>query len=372
MQFQSRRFLVASVICLTALASMLAGCGSSGGGAAGPKGCKKVGVLLPESASSSRWEGKDHPALQSALSAAGFTQIDISNAGGDDNTQISQAETDLTKGDCILILAPHDAAKSAAIVQKAHAQHVPVIAYDRLVADPDLDYYVSFDGKQVGAKQGQYIADHYKDSQYGVSAGHNNIVFINGAQTDNNAILFHDGAHSVLDSLISSGELKNTFETYTPDWKASEAQTEMENALDKAKNNVQVAYVANDDMAATVIAALDAQHLVGKVLVTGQDATATGIQRILSGTQTMTIYKPVKKEAQAAADLAKALSDGTDPKAVASATIENQGKNTPSALLEVTAVEKSNVKSTVIADGYVTQTEACTNVPAGAAPDVCG
>lgn len=366
MQLNPSRFIKTTALAATLVATTaLAACGSSSGAAApvNGKNCHKVGVLLPESNSSARWEGKDRPALMAALSKTfAASDIKIDNANGSDDTQLAQAQADLTAGYCILIVAPHDSAKASTIVQQAKASKVPVIAYDRLIKDPDLNFYVSFDNESVGKAQGTYIASNYTKF---VSAGHNNMVFINGSSDDNNAVLFKKGAHSVLDTLISGGQLTSKYETFTPNWDNPTAQTEMEQQLTKFKNDIQVAYVANDGMAGTVIAALKAQKLNGKVLVTGQDATSSGIQNILIGDQSMTVYKPIVKEAQGAADLAAALSTGADTASLASATTANGSANTPSVLLPVISVDQSNVSSTVIADNYVTKADACTGVPAG-------
>ena len=346
---------------------MLAGCsGGSTTGTSGPKGCMKVGVLLPETDTSPRWESKDHPLLDAAIKKAlpGVT-IDFFNATNNKDTQTNQAETALTKGDCILVVAPVDATASAAIVDKAKQQNVPVIAYDRLIQNDDLKAYVSFDNAQVGKLQGQYIADHYQ--KYVTANGNNNLVMINGSQDDNNAILFHDGAHSVLDPLISSKALNLQYETYTPAWNNQTAQNEMDGALGKIANKLAVAYVANDGMASTVIAALKSVGLAGKVLVTGQDATVVGFQNILQGYQAMTIYKAIGKEADATAALVAALSKGTDTSSLATATIKlADGKTVPAELETPVAVDISNISSTVIADGYVTKADICQGVPAGA------
>ena len=347
--------------------SVLAGCGSGGttGGGSGPKGCTKVGVLLPESDTSARWEGKDHPLLDSAIKKAlpGAT-VDFTNANNSSDTQISQAESALTKGDCILVVAPVNATASAAIVDKAKAQNVPVIAYDRLIQSDKLDFYVSFDNVAVGKLQGQYIADHYQ--KYVTSNGNNNLVMINGSQDDNNAILFHDGAHSVLDGLVSSKALNLQYETYTPAWNNQTAQNEMDGALTKVSNKLAVAYVANDGMAGTVIAALKGVGLAGKVLVTGQDATVAGIQQILLGNQAMTVYKAIAKEADATASLVAALSKGTDTASIATGSTKlASGKSVPSVLETPVAVDSSNIASTVIADGFVTKQEVCQGIPAG-------
>jgi D-xylose transport system substrate-binding protein len=353
---------------------ILAGCGSGGGGTSSApvngKGCTRVGVLLPESNTSPRWEAYDHPLLIKQLEANGFSasNIDYANANGDAATQQTQAESDLTKGDCILIVGPHDSGAAASIVTAAKKQQVPVIAYDRFIFSDDLNYYVSFDGVAVGKLQGQYIADHYKDPQYGVGPGHNNIAFINGSPTDNNATLFANGAHQVLDPLIQAGTLHKVYEQFTPNWDPPTGETEMEAALTANNNNIQLVLSANDDLGGAAIQALKAQNLAGKVLVTGQDATVPGLQRILEGTQAMTVYKPIIKEATAAAQVAAALRDGKDVTSLAGySTIKNpQGKaSIPSVLETPEAVDKTNIASTVIADGYVTKAQLCTGLPAG-------
>jgi len=301
-------------------------------------------------------------AIKKALPGA---TTDFYNAVNNKDTQTNQAETALTKGDCILVVAPVDASASAAIVDKAHAQNVPVIAYDRLIQDDNLAFYVSFDNTEVGKLQGQYIVDHYQ--KYVTDNGNNNLVMINGSPDDNNAILFHDGAHSALDPLISAKSLTLQGETYTPAWNNQTAQTEMEGFLNKISNKLAVAYVANDGMASTVIAALKAQNLAGKVLVTGQDATVIGFQNILEGNQAMTVYKAIGKEADATAALVAALSKGTDTASLATASIKlKDGKSIPSTLETPVTVDISNISSTVIADGYVTKSDICQGVPAGA------
>jgi D-xylose transport system substrate-binding protein len=373
---------LATMASLALLIVLLAACGAGGGapagggstgssssggstGAANGKGCTKVGVLMPDSASSDRWESKDHPLLVKSIGAVlGTTvHVDYDNAQGNSATQLSQAEADLTKGDCILVVAANDSGEAAAIVAKAHAQNVPVIAYDRLIQSKDLAYYVSFDNVKVGELQGQYIADHYKDF---VSSGHSNVSLINGSQTDNNALLFSKGVHNKIDPLFASKALKKVYEQFTPNWTPATAQTEMEAALTANHNDIQIAYAANDDMANASIAALKAQHLNGKVLVTGQDATGTGIHNILAGDQAMTAYKAIAKEAQATADLVKALSQSTDPASLINGSVETSDGTAIKSVLETpVAVDKTNIATTVIADGYVTKADVCQGIPAG-------
>jgi D-xylose transport system substrate-binding protein len=370
---QRKSFFVLSMILLLSLFFAACGSANTGSGSSTPttsgnngKGCMKIGVLLPETATSARWDGKDKPALLKDIPATlSGAHVDYNNAQGSADTQQTQAEADLTNGDCILVVAPSDSQKSAAIVASAKAKGVPVISYDRLIYSNDLNYYVSFDNTAVGQLQGQYVADHYKD----YTKTSKNLVMINGSQTDNNALLFSKGAHIPIDPLVASGALKKVYEKFTPDWVNATAQTEMEAALAANADSVAVAYVANDGMANSAIAALKTHHLNGKVLVTGQDATVAGIQNILTGDQGMTVYKAISKEAQATADLVAAISKGTDTGTV------TQGKTTtvpvsggapiPSVLETPVAVDKTNIASTVLADGYVTKSDICTGLPAG-------
>jgi D-xylose transport system substrate-binding protein len=360
---------IASIVVLSSM--LLAACGSSNSGGTTTidgkhgVGCKQVGVLLPETASSARWDSKDKPLLTADIKASiPGANVDYYNAGGDADTQQTQADGALTKGDCILVVAASDSVKAARIVADAKADNIPVIAYDRLIQSNDLAYYVSFDGVAVGALQGQYIVDHYKDF---VKSGVGNVSMINGSKTDNNAILFAQGAHSKLDPLFASGVLKNVYEQFTPNWDNPTAQTEMEAALTANANKIQIAYVANDGMAATVIAALKAQKLNGKVLVTGQDATVAGLQNILLGDQSMTVFKDISLEAQGTANIVAAISNGTSTASLTNGiTTKTQGgASIPSSLAVPQSIDKSNVMKVVTA-GFVTLTDLCTGLPAGA------
>lgn len=324
------------------------------------KGCKNIGILLPESDSSARYEAYDRPLLEKEIKQAlPDATIQYANANNNADTQQNQAEAALTKGACILVVDPNDSEKASVIVQRAKANQVPVIAYDRLIQDPDTAYYVSFNNVRVGELQGQYIVDQFRKGAYGLKSGAN-LVMINGAQTDNNALQFREGAMNVLKPLIDNKELNLVFDQYTPNWDNVRAQSIMDGILTQQKNNVQVAYVANDGMANTVIAALRTQKLDGKVLVTGQDATLTGIQNILTGDQSMTVYKPIAKEAQATAQLVAALSRGENPgNLVNGQTPLKSNAQVASVLLTPVVVDKSNVEQTVIADGYLNKAQIC-------------
>ena len=374
--FERKRKPFAIFASMLMLVLTLAACGSANNGSTGSsssgggnngKGCKKVGVLLPETASSARWDSEDRPLLERDIPQLlpGAT-VDYNNAQGSADLQQTQAQADLTKGDCILVIGPSDSIKAAAIVAAAKAQNVPVISYDRLIYSNSLNYYVSFDNTKVGQLQGQYIADHYQS--YVKANGTNNTVMIDGARTDNNALLFSKGAHSALDPLFSSGALKKVYEKFTPNWDNPTAQTEMEAALTASQNKIAIAYVANDGMANNVIAALKAVKLNGKVLVTGQDATVAGIHSILDGDQAMTVYKAISKEAMATAQLVAAISNGSDTSSIINGqtTIpQTGGGNIPSVLEVPVAVDKTNIQSTVIADGFVTVSQICAGLPSG-------
>lgn len=375
--FDRKRRSFNAAIGIMLMAVLLAACGTTAttststpttSAAVNGKGCMKVGVLLPETATSARWDGKDRPLLQKLIPAQlPGAKVDYQNAQGDPARQLTQAQAALTNGDCILVVAPSDSVQAAAIVSAAKAKSVPVISYDRLIYSNDLNYYVSFDNTKVGQLQGQYIVGHYQS--YVTGNGTNNTVMINGAQTDNNALLFSKGAHSALDALFTAGTLKKVYEKFTPSWDNATAQVEMQAALTANANKVAVAYVANDGMANNVIAALKAVKLNGKVLVTGQDATVAGIHNILAGDQAMTVYKKIDLEANATAQLVAALSKGITVTSLVngqSVTVPIPGGVAIASILETpVAVDKTNIKSTVIADGFVTLAGVCAGLPSG-------
>jgi D-xylose transport system substrate-binding protein len=332
------------------------------------KGCTKVGILLPETVSSVRWETKDHPLLVKAIQEAiPGVHIDYDNdAQGDSATQLSQAKKDLENGDCILVVGAHDSVAAASIVAVAKTYNVPVIAYDRLIQSKDLSYYVSFDNIKVGQLQGQYIADHYLEYQNNNAV---NIAIINGSQTDANALLFSLGVHSALDPLFANGALKTVSENFIANWDNNIAQSQMAATLTDQRNNIQIAYVANDGMAGGVINALYAAGLDKKVLVTGQDATAAGVHSILKGDQNMTVYKPIAKEAQSVGDLVRALYAGSNVNTVThNQTITTyDGGDIPAILDAPISIDLNNIASTVLADNYLTKQDICMDLPAGTA-----
>jgi D-xylose transport system substrate-binding protein len=313
----------------------------------------KIALLLPES-KTARYESQDRPSFTAKLKelCSGCDLI-YSNADQDAAKQQSQAEAALTNGAKVIVLDPVDSASAASIVTRAAQQRVPVISYDRLILNSKPAYYISFDNVKVGQLQGQSLVDKLKaDGKSG------SIVMINGAPTDNNAKLFKQGAHSVIDK---SG-LKVAKEYDTPDWSQDKAQSEMEQAITAlGKNGFVGVYSANDGNAAGIVAAMKSNGVdPTKIPITGQDAQLDGVQRILAGQQYMTVYKAIKPEAEAAAQLAVNLLQGTKPAAgVVNGTTNNGTIDVPSVLLRPVAVTKDNVKDTIIADGFWKASQIC-------------
>jgi D-xylose transport system substrate-binding protein len=352
-------WLLAALV-LVAASLVAAGCGSSkksnttsSGGAATTGGSAKgsVAVLLPDTQSSVRWEQFDRKYLDAAFSAAGIKHT-IVNAQGDPTQQRTQAEQALTNGAKVILLVDLDPGSGKSIISLAHARGAKVIDYDRLTLGGGADYYVSFDNVAVGKLQGQGLVNCIQSS--GVKSP--TVAELNGSPTDNNATLFAQGYNSVLDPMYANGTFKKGPNQSVPDWDNQKALTIFEQMLARTKNNIQAVLSANDGLANSVISAETARKLK-YVPVTGQDATAEGIQHILAGQQCMTVYKAVKKEADAASQVAIALAKGQTPNAPAQT--KNGSVQTPSVLLTPVAVTKSNIKDTVIADGFLTKSQIC-------------
>jgi D-xylose transport system substrate-binding protein len=324
--------------------------GSSGG---------TIALLLPET-KTARYESADRPDFEAKFKElCPSCQVIYSNANQNADSQLSQAEAALTNGAQVLVLDPVDSAAAGAIADKAKAQGVPVIAYDRLILNSDgVNYYISFDNVKVGQLQAQSLVDDLNS----MSVTNPQIVMINGSPTDNNAGLFKKGAHSVFDPLVSSGSLTIAKEYDTPDWSPDQAQNEMQQALTAMNNKVDGVYAANDGTASGAIAAMKAAGISPLPPVTGQDAELAGIQRILVGEQYMTVYKAIKPEAEAAAQLAYDLMTGAAvPDSMTNGATTNNGSiDVPSVLLTPVAVTKDNIKDTVVADGFWTVDQICT------------
>lgn len=323
---------------------------SSGGGSGGES--KTIALLLPES-KTARYEAQDRPGFTNALKQlCPNCKVIYSNADQDASKQQSQAESAITNGADVLVLDPVDAESAGAMVTRAQQSKVPVISYDRLIANAPVDYYISFDNLKVGKLQGEYLI-----KALGEPKG-KSIVMINGAPTDSNAAMFKKGALSVLDP--SGVDIAKSYDT--PDWSPDKAQTEMEQAITAlGKDKIDGVYAANDGTAGGAIAAMKGGGIdPTKVPVTGQDAELAGIQRIVKGEQFMTVYKAPKPETEAAAKLAYALATGKGAPAGLINGKTNNGKvDVPSVLLNPVAVTKDNIKDTVVADGTYTVAQIC-------------
>ncbi|HSU11276.1 MAG TPA: substrate-binding domain-containing protein [Pseudonocardia sp.] len=347
------------------LTMALAACGqnaaapSSGGSApsaaAPAAGGTKVGVILPETQSSARWEGFDKPLLTAAMQAEGL-DADIQNAQGDEQKFSTLADGMISSGVKVLVIASISSESGAAVAAKAKAQGIPTIDYDRLSLGGTSDYYVSFDNEKVGALQGQGLADALKAKQGA------QVIEIAGAPTDNNATLFSDGANSILKPLYDSGALKLVQKQPIPDWDNQVGGTTFEQILTGNGGKVDGVLAANDGLAGAVITVLTKYGLNGQVPVTGQDATPDGLQAILRGDQYMTVYKPIKQEADSTAKLAAALAKGdtaaADALATGSVDDTKGNRQVKSVLLTPQSITKDNVK-TVIDEGQVKASEVC-------------
>ncbi|WP_416956158.1 sugar ABC transporter substrate-binding protein [Nocardioides sp. T5] len=349
---------------LLGLSMALTACGSDDSGDSGDSGSGsdsgseatgKIGVILPDTESSVRWESADRPALEAAFDEAGV-EYDIQNAEGDAERMTQIADTMIGNGVTVLAIVNLDSESGAAIQEKAGSQGVATIDYDRLTLGGSAEYYVSFDNTVVGELQGQGLADCLGDKKA-------NIVFLNGSPTDNNATLFAEGAHSVLDEISNYTVVG---EQAVPDWDNEEAATIFQQLYTAADGKVDGVLAANDGLGGAAISILEGNGQAGKVPVTGQDATVEGLQNVLAGTQCMTVYKSATQEAQALADAAIALVNGEDAETTGVTEDTEGGREVPSILLEPQAITKDNVGD-VIEDGGQKAEDVCT----GEFADLC-
>ena len=291
-----------------------------------------------------RWQ-RDKQLVEQRAKELGAV-LDVQVANGDDAVQTKQADNMLTKGVDVLLVAPHNGEIAASIVEAAHRKGVPVIAYDRLIRDCDVDLYISHQVERMGEMQAEYALQHVPKGNY---------VLIGGSPTDYNAILLRRGQMKVLKPAVDRGDVKIISEQFAREWKAEEALRITEDALTRTGKKIDAVVASNDGTAGGAVSALEAAGLAGKVLVTGQDAQKDAVQRIVRGTQTMTVYKPIRPLAYGAVDAAIKLAKKQPVNAPDK--INNGKKDVPAILLEPMAVDKSNVDATVIKDGYHSHAE---------------
>jgi D-xylose transport system substrate-binding protein len=348
-----KRMPAVVVVGAMALSMGLSACGSSnkdsgsGSGSSG-KAAPKIGVILPDTESSVRWETADRPALTAAFKEAGV-KYDIQNAQGDADKMAQIADSMIASGVTVLAIVNLDNASGAAIEQKAKEQGVATIDYDRLTLGGSAQYYVSFDNNKVGKLQGEGLQTCLGADKKA------NIVYVDGSPDDSNATLFAKGAHSVLDA---NKNYTKVAEQAVPKWDNKQAGVIFEQMYTQQKGKIDGVLAANDGLGGAAIAILDKNKLAGKVPVTGQDATVEGLQDVLAGTQCMTVYKSAKLEAGALAKLAIGLTKGDKGETNGSVTDSEGKRDVPSILLDPVAVTKDNVKA-VIDDGGQTAADVC-------------
>jgi D-xylose transport system substrate-binding protein len=327
---------------------------TTGGGA--PAGNVKVGVILPETATSARWEGFDKPLLEAAMRAEGLDP-DIQNAQGDVQKFTTLADGMISAGVRVLVIASINSEVGNAVAKRARDRGIATIDYDRLNLGGSSEYYVSFDNVKVGELQGQGLVQGLQGKQGA------QVIMIEGAPTDNNATLFTEGQLKVLKPKFDSGELKLVQNQPIDNWDNQKGGVVFEQILTGNRGQVDGVVAANDGLAGAVITVLKKNGLNGKVPVTGQDATPDGLKAILVGDQYMTVYKPIKQEAEAAAKLAAALArnDKGAADALAKDVVRDPtgNRDVKSVLREPQLITKNEVKN-VVADDFVKASEICT------------
>jgi D-xylose transport system substrate-binding protein len=335
-----RRAVTVRLAALAALVALASACG--GGARPQPqaqreRGPLRIGFLLDNI--HERWE-KDRELFVARASELG-AEVLVRAAEGDHVRQVALADELLGQGVKALVVVPHDLEKSAEIVEHAKAKGVPVVSYDRLIRNADIDLYVSFDAEKIGALQANYLLAQAPRGAY---------LLIGGAPTDYNATLIRAGQMRVLEPAVKKGDIRIVADPWAENWDAEAARTLTDEALARTRGRLTAVLASNDVTAGGAIAALEAKGLAGKVLVSGQDAELEAVRRILAGTQTMTVYKPIRSLANLAARNAIRLAEG-EPVETA-ATIDNGKKQVPAMLLDPIAVDRGNLDYTVIADGF--------------------
>src|SRR5438445_5559528 len=311
---------------------------TAGGTTAAPHGGPvRIGFSM-DTLKEERWQ-RDKQLIEQRARQVG-AQLDVQVANGDDAVQTKQADNMLTKGVDVLIVARHNGEIAASIVEAAHRKGVPVISYDRLIRNADVDLYISHQVEKIGEMQAEYALQHVPKGNY---------LLIGGSPTDYNAILLRKGQMNVLKPAVDRHDIKIISDQFAREWKAEEALRITEDALPRTSNKIQAIVASNDGTARGAISALEAAGLAGKVLVTGRGAQRDAIQPIVKGTQTTAVSKPIKPLADGAVDAAIKLA--RHQPVSASDKINNGKKDVPAILLQPIAVDKSNIDVT-IKDGY--------------------
>jgi len=325
--------------------SVVTGLVLSRGGSAGPHTGARTRPLVGlsmDTLKEERWQSDRDMFLKRATELGADVQVQSANS--DDTRQITDVQSLITSKVDALVIIPHNGAAMAKAVAMAHEAGIPVLSYDRLITDCDLDLYMTFDNVKVGELQAQFLADRLP------AGGKLRLIRIYGAKTDNNAKLFKQGQDNVLQPLIAQGKVEVLHEDWAEDWKPENAKKITNAAITKIGHNFDAILASNDGTAGGAVQALTEEGLAGKIVVTGQDADLAGCQRIVNGTQAMTVYKPVKLLANQAAEVAVKLARRIP--IIARAETGNGQLAVPTILINIIAVTKDNMRGTVIKDGF--------------------
>jgi D-xylose transport system substrate-binding protein len=346
-----------ALVVFSCLISVITGVVLSRSGPAAVSSAKRARPLIGlslDTLKEERWQ-RDRDIFVKKAADLGV-DVKVQSANGDDVRQVSDVQSLITEGVDVMVIAPHNGDAMAKAVHLAHDAGIPVLSYDRLIRNCDLDLYMTFDNFHVGELQAQSLVDALAKSGSG-----KRIIRLYGAKTDNNAVVFKAGQDKVLQPLIHSGAIQVVHEDWVEDWKPENAKKVTNAGINKAGHNFDAILASNDGTAGGAIQALIEEGLAGKVLVTGQDADLAACQRILAGTQSMTVYKPLKNLADRAAEYAVKLAQRRP--VIAAGSYDNGQIQVPTVLLEVIAVTKDNLRDTVVKDGFHTAEEIYGNIP---------
>lgn len=325
------------------LSAFLSACGPSSDRAARPTEPRpKIGLLMDTL--EGRWQ-RDRDLFLERSQQMGADVL-VESAERDDAKQLQQAESLLARGVQALVVVPHGAEAAGRIVEAAKKRSVPVISYDRLILNADVDLYMSYDNRTVGEQQAQSLRNRAPKGKY---------ILLGGAPADHNAKLIREGQMAALDDAVKRGDIKIVGDLWTPEWRADEAMTLTETALKKARNQVVAVVASNDITAGGAIKALEKYGLAGKVLVSGQDANLDAVRRIVNGTQMMTVYKPLRPLARGAASAAVQMAKGE--KVEGTSTVDNGLKQVQAVLLAPIPIHKDLVDQIIIHDGFHTRAQ---------------
>lgn len=303
----------------------------------------KIGLLM-DNLNIERWKKDKELFIQKVEELGGIPYVEIANS--DPEKQILQAQSLIDQGVEVLVVIPVDLKEAGEIVKLAHRNYVPVISYDRLIKDCNLDYYISTDNIHIGELQANYLTKIAPKGKY---------ALISGPKSDYNAYLLHLGWMNVLQPLIDRGDIEIVLDEFSNFWLPDEAYRIMNNYFKKS-TDVDAIICGNDALASGVIITLKDHKKAGSVLLAGQDADIQAVRNIVAGNQTITIYKPIESLAFAAANAAMKIADGEAPSNM-NITVNNGKRLVPAILLQASVVNRQNIKMTVVSEGFLGEKE---------------